>query len=422
MKIETLKKSQLKKNIIIGMGLILIISAVVLNFTRAKYRVTQSIPLVNGTINYTPYDFKIIAMYQENDNGDYINIDKVPISGYILNETKSYCEANGEKDNNIKIEYTKGQINFLGMTTEGTKCYLYFDEKNEKTMSEIIAGYNTGSRENFNNVYTTETTNFVFTTTDWTNNTTYYFAGNPTDNWVQFGGFYWRIIRINGDGSIRIIYNGTSTTTTGTDTMINSSQPFNSSYDRSEYVGLKYTLNSQRGQNEDSPILDNLQSWYTSSGLSTTKYAQYIDSNIGFCSNRNVASGYSWSSQPTGYLYYEAYEKLYTNKQPSLSCNNNDIIKEPVGLITADEVAFAGGVYGTKNTNYYLYNQQNYWTMTPSHFSCSSSRAYLFRVYSDGSISYYLAFDKYGVRPVINLRSDTTFTGDGTATNPYVVS
>ena len=64
MKIETLKQNHLKRNIIIGVVAVLIISAVILNFTRAKYRVTQSIPLVNGTINYTLPDLNIIGLYR----------------------------------------------------------------------------------------------------------------------------------------------------------------------------------------------------------------------------------------------------------------------------------------------------------------------------------------------------------------------
>ena len=95
MQIETLKKSHLKRNILIGIVAVAVISAIVLNFTRAKYRTTQSIPLVNGTINYTPYDLNTIAMYQQNDSGEYESIDTVPESGYQLNEEQSYCAVNG---------------------------------------------------------------------------------------------------------------------------------------------------------------------------------------------------------------------------------------------------------------------------------------------------------------------------------------
>ena len=67
MKYEVLKRSYLKRNIIIGMVVVLILTAVVLTFTRAKYRVTQSVPLVSGTINFSPYDFNVVAMYLNQD-------------------------------------------------------------------------------------------------------------------------------------------------------------------------------------------------------------------------------------------------------------------------------------------------------------------------------------------------------------------
>ena len=70
MNFELLRRSHLKRNIMIGIIVVAIISAIILNFTKAKYRVTQSIPLVNGTINYKPYDFKMIAMYQKDGSGE----------------------------------------------------------------------------------------------------------------------------------------------------------------------------------------------------------------------------------------------------------------------------------------------------------------------------------------------------------------
>ena len=89
MKFEILKRSHLKRNIIVGIATVSIIGACILTFTRAKYRTTESIPLVNGTINYTPYDFKVIAMYQENNNGEYSEIEEMPSCGYIINEKKA---------------------------------------------------------------------------------------------------------------------------------------------------------------------------------------------------------------------------------------------------------------------------------------------------------------------------------------------
>ena len=299
-------------------------------------------------------------------------------------------------------------------------------EKAGDTMQTILAGYNIGNRGSFSSGYTASTTKTVFTTTDW-KGTSYYFAGVPTDNWVRFGGYYWRIIRINGDGSIRMIYNGTSTATTGTTTQIGTSA-FNNSYYRSEHVGFKYTYNQQHGQNNDSTILDVLQSWYTTSGLSG--YSQYIDSNVGFCNDRNSATLSPWSSLPNGDIFYAAYERVLSLVYPpSLSCTSSDIIAEPVGLITVDEVAYAGGGY-FNNLSYYLYTGLDYWTMTPwgirYYSNLNSHIAYNFSVKQNGNIAdnkaYTVAVDgNLGVRPVINLKANTQFTGSGTSTDPYTV-
>ena len=293
-------------------------------------------------------------------------------------------------------------------------------EKSGDTMQNIIAGYNKGNRGSFSTPYTSSTTNTVFTTSDW-KGTSYYFAGAPTDNWVRFGGFYWRIVRVNGDGSVRLIYNGTSTAKTGTKTMINNGvgQAFNTNNYRSEYVGLKYTTGEQHGQTENSDILIELQSWYSSSRLSASQYSQYIDTSIGFCSDRNMASGSSWSSQSSSPIRYAANGRLDTNKSPSLSCTTSDIIAEPVGLITADEVALAGGVWGTNNTSYYLYNNQEYWTMSP--YDVFVSYAYVFIVGSYGNFGNYNVDSTFGVRPVINLKANTKFQGSGTTSDPYTV-
>ena len=414
MKFEVLKRSHLKRNIIIGIITVLIISAIVLNFTRAKYRVTQSIPLVNGTINYTKADLNVIAMYQINSNGEYVSIDTVPSEGYELNVTKSYCEVNGIKNENINMNYENGMVH-IGVEKKGTKCYLYFDIFKGNTMSTILAKYTKESRDNFNDVYTVAMANTLFQTTDW-KGTSYYFAGAPIDNWVYFGGFYWRIIRLNGDGSVRLIYNGTDTSVLGTKTLIKvnseTSYEFNSDSFRSEYVGLKYSLGNQHGTGTKSSILIALDDWYNSSGLN--KYADYIDINAGFCSDRNTTSG-SWGTHSD--YDYAAVGRLFDNKNPSLNCNNNDILKIPIGLITADEIAFAGGVYITNNKIYYLYNNQNYWTMTP-HSSISSTN---FMLSSTGGITASIVKNYYGVRPVINLKSDTKFEGSGTSTDPFTV-
>ena len=218
-----------------------------------------------------------------------------------------------------------------------------------------------------------------------------------------------------------MIYNGTSTATTGTSTQISTSR-FNSSENASYYVGLSYST-TQHGTGTASTILTALNNWYngSDSGNLATNYGSYIDSNAGFCSDRNTASGSTWVASGSSFDYAAA-ERLNTNKSPSLACSSSDILNIPVGLITADEVAYAGGVYATSNTSYYLYTKEYYWTMSPSHFDGSmNSNADGFIVYTFGRLSANYLSRSYGVRPVINLKADTLFTGSGTSTDSFVV-
>ena len=108
------------------------------------------------------------------------------------------------------------------------------------------------------------------------------------------------------------------------------------------------------------------------------------------------------------------------------SSKGNHKLTYPIGLITSDEVVLAGGFGGSSNTSYYLHTGEYYWTMSPSYFDSAgpAGYAYVFRVYSDGSLNLdgnYVSYT-YGVRPVINLKADITITGEGTSSNPYKVS
>ena len=434
MKIETLKKSHLKRNIIIGVIAVLIISAIVLNFTRAKYRVTQSIPLVNGTINYTPADFNAVAIYVNGDNG-YTKIDTIP-DGYVLNESESYCTINGEEDTSISLSYdaTTKSLSVTPMTTKGTKCYLYFDEKGITNIQELIASKNLATRTDFSTTLTEDTTGTIYYE-DTSKGRTYYFAGNPSDNWVKFADFYWRIIRINEDGSLRMIYQGTSANKTYTGTRTGNSA-FNSSYDNNAYVGFKYTTNNVHGTGTNSTILTALNTWYQDN---LSSYADKIDENAGFCNDRTPSTSSSSTNNQGGTgkteTYYAGHIRLYTNKQPTFECSNssdlyttsgssqgNKALQYPIGLITADEVAYAGGVYGTNNQSYYLYTGLNYWTMSPHDFDDSWGEANVFTVFLNGLLGLGRVDHAWGVRPVINLKADTQFSeGNGTSDNPFVV-
>ena len=317
MRFEVLKRSNLKRNIVIGLLVVGIISAIILNFTKAKYKNTESIPLVNGTINYIPYDLKMVAMYQE-ENGDYKEIEQMPEKGYSINEEKRYCMINNQKDKKVKLYTNDNGEHTISGLKKGSKCYLYFDK--EPTLKDIILANNSvnSGTPNFANTATTDEGVYK-TQDDWGDS--YYFRGSVNNNWVKFANFYWRIIRINGDGSIRVIYNGTSTIATGIDTIVKNSQKFNSSYNRSEYVGYMYTDGEQHGNTTNSSIKEVIDSWYNSN---LDSYADKISKEGGFCSDRNLKSG-SWSSTRE-HLYYAAYGRLIDNKKPTLKCGkSNDL-------------------------------------------------------------------------------------------------
>ena len=268
-------------------------------------------------------------------------------------------------------------------------------------------------------------------TTDWTNNgtgITYYYTGNP-NNWVQFGGFWWRIIRINGDGTIRMIYQGTSANETGAGTQIGYSA-FNDSYDNNMYVGYMYTSGQVHGSGTSSDIKRVLDEWYSNN--LATNYGQYIDGNAGFCGDRtpytNTSGTTSGGGTGTTRTYYGARIRLIGNNNPSLQCDSQDIyttsgsstgngaLDYPIGLLIADEFPLAGGL------DSYLYTGLVYWTITPYHFNPTNVNygAYVFTVMY-GSLDDSRLDSGYGVRPVINLRSDVSLTGSGTTSDPFKV-
>ena len=77
---------------------------------------------------------------------------------------------------------------------------------------------------------------------------------------------------------------------------------------------------------------------------------------------------------------------------------------------------------GSENTSYYLYTQYSYYTMTPTYYLSSYSMSDVFYINTMGNLDYnYGVYGVRGVRPVINLKADTLFTGTGTSTDPYVV-
>ena len=361
-------------------------------------------------------DINILAVKIEQEDGTYKDSEDIPQTGYTLNVEKSVC-SNGATPTGLIPNITVNNL-----TKNGTNCYLYFDlpQSSAQVLSKlgIIAKNET---PDFSKAATTD--EGVFKTQD-DDGDTYYFRGAVENNYVKFADKYWRIIRINGDGSIRIILN---------DSIEKSA--FNSNKDNNMYVGFKYTSESVHGIEENSTILYVLDKWYTYNLLN---YSSKLDANAGFCGDRTPSTSKTISNGLGGtkYIttYYGAYIRLLTNKSPVLTCLNEDFYTSgtsskgnkslvyPIGLITADEVAMAGGVRTEANKDFYLYNNLDFWTISPSCWEQGTvvSRS-VFGFNSNGILSNVDLTMEFGVRPVINLRADIELTGTGTMTDPYVV-
>ena len=177
----------------------------------------------------------------------------------------------------------------------------------------------------------------------------------------------------------------------------------------------------------NSSIKTTLDTWYKNN---MTAYTSYL-ADTTFCNDRSINSGSGYLTAPT--TTYGAYGRLASRRAPSLKCaqdsdkftltSESSKLDYPVSLITADEASMAGGVYGIANSNYYLYNGQYTWTLSPSEFSSGTSYAHVWNVLPSGGLcSWYGVSNSFGARPVINLKADAQITkGDGTALNLYVV-
>ena len=283
--------------------------------------------------------------------------------------------------------------------------------------------------------------------------TSYYYRGNVTNNYVLFGGYYWRIIRLNGDGSIRLLYAGETADATGnnlnmklTDSSLGytnrTTSPFNSIRTNPGYVGYMYgnTFNStyeETNANEnDSDIKKYLDSWYKQN-IEDKGLSEYI-ADSGFCNDRSLSTRANNGDgvQTTGnHTYYAGYDR-YTGHSPILTCPNatndlfttntsdtgNKALTYPIGLITVDELMLGGLSDGYMNRLSYTYSSYSYWTMSPSHFHVTTTTAYEFLANSVGFAYGSWVPDGGGVRAVINLKSDVQISGGiGTANDPFVV-
>ena len=251
---------------------------------------------------------------------------------------------------------------------------------------------------------------------------------------------YWRIIRTNADGSIKLLYAGTSL---DTEKAYIGMSEFNTTDNDPMYVGYKYgttgSLENNRLNTNNSIIKTYADNWYKNN---LTAYTKYLSKDAVYCNDRSLASGETYST--TKKFNYAPLERIYTNKQPTYNCTNmsdafsvnntSAKLDYPVGLMTIDELSYAGGEGGiTLDAPYaWYYTNANGKSITGSEpfrsFSPSlwgGYRSDVLGVVGSGEPGYLLNYgvaDSLVVRPSISLLSCNLISrGDGSPENPYVV-
>ena len=298
------------------------------------------------------------------------------------------------------------------------------------------------------------TTEALLASTEDDYGTSYYFRGAVKNNYVQFANKCWRIVRINGDGSVKLVLHNDNTSNASSPCASSNNSTtaafarysgssytsvFNSNYNDNAYVGFMFgTAGADKyaathANTNKSTILTNLETWYTNN---LTSYESKLADTI-WCNDKStVSGGLGYGTNATD---YGAYNRLASTKQPTLKCpndnnggklskftvddttNGNGNLTYKIGLLTADEIAFAGSIAYTYNRSTYL--QENtgttwWWSLSPVGFI--GGLAFVWLVYS-GYLGYYDVGDDGGLRPAISLVSSTNVTGNGTSDNPYVV-
>ena len=285
--------------------------------------------------------------------------------------------------------------------------------------------------------------------------TSYYFRGDVNNNYVYFANSYWRIIRINGDGSIRMIYSGQSKV--DSNKWLSSSQ-FKLPPTDNAYIGYMsgtpgVTATGDEGYNlthsnsTNSIVKTNLDTWYEN--LSDDDKDKIVDAI--YCNDRSLdTSNASYTGIGTTETYYAAYQRLIreSNPKPILTCKNqndrftkglqienvlgNGKLNAPIGLITADEAVMAGANYHIPNNDLYLHDGgTGFWTMTASSYiknEYDQMYAELFIVSENNnySLSTNYVASSANIRPVISLDSEAlkndAVTGNGSIDYPFVLA
>lgn len=291
----------------------------------------------------------------------------------------------------------------------------------------------------------------VFASSEDNYGTTYYYRGAITGNYVVFANMCWRIVRITGDGSIKLVlFNNSSSscTTTGSSLAFIGTGTFNSNAQNNAYLGFMYgsvasgATYAQTHENiNPSNILTSLQTWYDSKFLNQTYESKLAD--VIWCNDKSISTASTQDGSNTSYkTYYGTYQRI-EGKSPSMVCPTTDPaglsaftvsdttygngkLSRKIGLLTMDELSF-GGIYTTiflGNTSVYLNANAtagSWWTLSPYDYESGGGKMYIIKNNTGQSSSSVKTTSVY-IRPSIALKYDTVVSsGSGTSTSPYVI-
>ena len=251
---------------------------------------------------------------------------------------------------------------------------------------------------------------------------------------------YWRIIRTNADGSIKLLYAGTSP---DTEKAYIGKSAFNSTDDDPMYAGYKYgttgSLENNRLNTNNSTIKTYVDNWYKNN---LTAYTKYLSNDAVYCNDRNLASGETYST--TRSFSYASSERIDFTSQPTYNCTNmsdafsvnntSAKLDYPVGLMTIDELNYAGGEFNTSLTAPYAwyytnangessYSDLEFWSLSP--FEWYRSRLDEWKVLGSsdpGRLNGFGVSSMGAVRPLVSLSSCNLISrGNGGPENPYEI-
>ena len=488
--IENKSESEYKYNIII--------KDIVNNFVtnNLQYKITNT----SDNDGYSMSEFE--TLYKSENKKDGILAYSVSISSGVKQVYKlelRYLDSDEQNSDmgkrfSGKLFITEGTIDpalYAGYE-KGTLGYKIMEDN---LMRSTRSNNNNGVND-FATPLTATTTGTLFTSTESITGITdsprevYYYAGNTTNNWVKFGKYqndwviyrgyltgstsymvystmdectsassynvnctqhkyanagddmYWRIIRTNYDGSIKLLYAGTRPSTASGNIGESS---FNKKSDSPKYIGYKYgedtSLDTIRNNTTDSTIKIFIDSWYQNN---LTDYTKYLSTSAVYCNDRSAGTGqtYNYASSPSSQFnfaprYRMDYDTKGAGANPTYNCtdirdafsvdNKSAKLDYPVALMTADEIAFAGGVAYQKMSTPYAWFISNstgsqvsssMWSLSPLDWGGNLSAVWV--VHDSG---FFGAVGIGDVRPTISLKSCTKrASGDGSASSPYTIT